>query len=124
MFDDTKKKEEGEGKNALSYLDRVKQTIYHKIQHNQAILKGVLKEGEQEEEEEMSEDKKKEQEKKDEQLADNVEEFLKKLGLEATIPKLEEHDIGSPEIFFGLSEDEMITYLEIKTEGAKYRFKK
>lgn len=40
------------------------------------------------------------------------------------VAKLTEHDISDPEIFFGLTEDEIIGFLELKTEGKKQTFKK
>lgn len=46
------------------------------------------------------------------------------IGFGDFIPKLKEHQIDEPEVFFNLSEDTMIELLEIKTEGKKFRLKK
>lgn len=49
---------------------------------------------------------------------------MKDIGFEEFIPKLAEHDIADPEIFFGLSDDDIISNFDIKIEGKKYRFKR
>lgn len=99
-------------------LDIIKLKLYNKIKHNNLIKEGQLKE----EIEEETEDKEKKI--KEDLLHHSVETFLKEINFEDCIPKLAEHDISDPEIFFGLTEDEMITHLDIQKEGRKYRFKK
>ena len=49
--------------------------------------------------------------------------MLKSIALADTIPKLKECEISDPEVFFELSEDTIITCLDIKTEGKKFKFK-
>lgn len=49
--------------------------------------------------------------------------MLKSIGLTENIPKLKECEIAEPEIFFELTDDIIITCLDIKTEGKKFRFK-
>jgi hypothetical protein len=63
------------------------------------------------------------EDKKKEVPHENIEKLLKEMNLTESIPKLKEHDIAEPEVFFELSEDKMIELLEIKTEGRKMRFK-
>eukprot|EP00347_Sterkiella_histriomuscorum_P005490 403356416 len=108
-------------------LDVVKLKLYNKIQHNQAIAQGQLKEEIEDEEDNGPNIKSatsSEEKAKEELLSNNVETFLKQFGFEDCIPKLEEHDIADPEVFFGLTEDEMITNLGITKEGRKYKFKR
>ena len=47
---------------------------------------------------------------------------MKSLGLQECIPKLKEHEISSPDIFYSLKDDRLFTLLEIKTAGKKFRF--
>ena len=49
--------------------------------------------------------------------------MLKDLSLHDSIPKLKEHEIADPEIFFEVETGTLIDLLEIKTQGKKYRFK-
>ena len=49
--------------------------------------------------------------------------MMKSIGLTEFIPKLKEKEINEPEVFFELEVDTIITCLEIKTEGKKYKFK-
>jgi hypothetical protein len=49
--------------------------------------------------------------------------MLKGIGLGENIPKLKEAEVQEPEVFFELGEDTLITILDIKTEGKKFRFK-
>lgn len=69
------------------------------------------------------EDEKKEEEKKKDFPQENIEKMFKSIGLTENIPKLKENEIADPEVFFELSEDTIITCLDIKTEGKKYKFK-
>ena len=80
---------------------------------NQLVLKGELKEDDGEET------------KKDEKNYPdaNIEQMLRTIGLADCIPKLKENEVAEPEVFYELSEDTLITALDIKTEGKKYRFK-
>ncbi len=43
------------------------------------------------------------------------------MGFQESIPKLKEHDIADPEIFYSLADDKIFTLLDIKTEGKKFR---
>ena len=49
--------------------------------------------------------------------------MLRSLSFLDSIPKLKEHEILEPEVFFELEPDKLIELLEIKTEGKKHRFK-
>jgi len=49
--------------------------------------------------------------------------MLRSLSFLDSLPKLKEHEIQEPEVFFELEPDKLIELLEIKTEGRKHRFK-
>jgi SpoVK/Ycf46/Vps4 family AAA+-type ATPase len=94
----------------------VKRKLQHKVNQNQLIAQGLVKEKEDDGKEE-------EEDKKDDHPTVNIEAMLKSLGFSESIPKLKENEIHEPEIFFGLDDDKIIELLEIKTEGKKFRFK-
>lgn len=98
-------------------LDVIKKKLAHKINQNSLITKGHLKEDEDEKKDEKEEEKKKDFPK------ENIEAMLKSIGLAECIAKLKECEIAEPEVFFELSDDTLISCLDIKTEGKKYRFK-
>ncbi len=105
-----------------SDLLEVKRIIQAKINHNRFITEGH---GDDKEFELNDEENKDDGEKKEvDILANDVEQLLKDIGFGETIEKLKENDIADPEIFFALTEDEIIAQLEIKTEGKKLMFKK
>lgn len=67
-----------------------------------------------------------EEEKKDKKKPlphEDVPKLLTDLGFGDFVAKLKEHDIETPEIFFELDDDTVISLLEIKTEGKKFRYK-
>jgi SAM domain (Sterile alpha motif) len=98
----------------------VKKKLLHKVTQNMAIQKGLAKDLVAEKE---VEDPAAAKDKKKEVPSENIEGLLKSLGLGESIPKLKEHEIAEPEVFYELSDDKIIELLEIKTEGKKMRFK-
>jgi hypothetical protein len=97
-------------------LTVVKRKLAAVVNQNVMIAKGLLKE-------KSSEIKKDEDKDKKDFPTNDIEGMLKQFGFQDTIPKLKEHDIADPEVFFGLTEDEILELLEIKTQGKKFRFK-
>lgn len=95
----------------------IKKKLASKVTANTLIRKGLSRDLVAEKEEVDEKDKKKEI------PSENIEAFLKGLGLSESIPKLKEHEIAEPEIFYELSEDKIIELLDIKTEGKKIHFK-
>mmetsp|Transcript_8419 Transcript_8419/g.6280 ORF Transcript_8419/g.6280 Transcript_8419/m.6280 type:complete len:87 (-) Transcript_8419:6-266(-) len=49
--------------------------------------------------------------------------MLKSIGLKEVIPKLKEKDLTEAEVFFELDVGDLISALDIKTEGKKLKFK-
>jgi len=47
---------------------------------------------------------------------------LKSLGLEKRIPKLTEHNINDPKVFYQLGAQKICSLIGIGTEGKKFRF--
>jgi len=47
---------------------------------------------------------------------------LKSLGLKERIPKLTEHNINDPKVFYKLSAQKICSLIGIETEGKKFRF--
>ena len=93
-------------------LPVVKRKLKQKIMQNQIIQRSVSKD--------LDKDDK---EKKKVDFPDvNIEAMLKELGLHDSIPKLKEHEIADPELFFELDSGKLTNLLDIKTEGKKHRF--
>ena len=92
----------------------VKRKLSAKVDQNELLAKGLAKEKQfgDENKEDTSE----------KYPTDDVEGVLKSLGLQESIPKLKEHEIASPEIFYSLKDEKIFSLLEIKTEGKKFRF--
>lgn len=99
--------------------NEIKKKLQQKIISNEAILRGLKKE-EDDEEKEKTEPKEK---KKNDFPPDDIEKMLKSLNLGETFAKLKENEVAEPEIFWTLDEGELIGYLDIQTEGKKFRFK-
>ena len=95
-------------------LTVVKRKLTDKVVQNELLAKGLAKEKQFGEEEKEDTSKK--------HPTDDVEGVLKSLGLQECIPKLKEHEISSPDIFYSLKDDRLFTLLEIKTAGKKFRF--
>ena len=91
----------------------IKKKIEKIIVENGLFKQGLIKD----------EEEKKEEEKKKDYPQEDIEKLLKSLGLGESIPKLKEKEVHENEVFFELTEDELIGILDIKTEGKKYRFK-
>ena len=95
-------------------LTVVKRKLTAKVVQNELLAKGLAKE------KQLGEENKEDTSKK--HPTDDVEGVLKSLGLQECIPKLKEHEISSPDIFYSLKDDKLFTLLEIKTAGKKFRF--
>lgn len=91
----------------------VKRKLAAKVNQNELLAKGVLKE------KSFGDDNKEDDSKK--YPKDDVEGMLKSLGFQDSIPKLKEQDIADPEIFYSLKDDKIFTLLDIKTEGKKFK---
>lgn len=98
-------------------FNEIKQKLHHKILSNEAILRGIRKE----EDDEVKEKEEVADKKKGDFPPDDIEKILKTLGLGDSIPKLKEHEINTPAVFWNIEVDKIITVLDVKTEGKKFR---
>ncbi len=96
-------------------FEQIKNKLIFLSNHNELIRTGELQPEIKVEEE--PKDKKKPLPHED------VAKLLTDLGFGDFVPKLKEHEIESPELFFELDDDTVISLLEIKTEGKKFRYK-
>lgn len=97
----------------------IKKKLGHKIISNEAIVRGLRKD----EDDEVKEKKEEDKAKNVDFPKDDIEKLLKSLSLHDSIPKLKEHEIEDPALFWAIEEGELIGLLDIKTEGKKFRFK-
>ena len=91
----------------------VKRKLAAKVNQNELLEKGLLKE------KCFGDENKEDPAKK--YPTDDVEGILKSLGFQESITKLKEQEIADPEIFYSLADDKICTLLDIKTEGKKFR---
>lgn len=94
-------------------LNVVKRKLAAKVNQNELLAKGLIKE------KSFGDDIKEDVSKK--YPKDDIESILKSLGFQDCIPKLKEQDIADPDTFYNLKEDKIFSALDIKTEGKKFK---